>query len=49
MDIKSKFVKVIIICGIIGISGTALLIDFSHGKEIAMIGITGLIGITKGD
>lgn len=49
MEIKSKFVKTILIGGIIGISITALCLDFTGGRELAMFGLVGLIALTKGD
>lgn len=49
MEIRSKVIKGILISGIIVISVVALSLDFANGKEIALIGIGGLIGLTKGE
>lgn len=49
MEIKSPKIKALIIAGIIGISITAMALDFTGGKEIALFGIGGLVGLTKVD
>lgn len=49
MEIKSSYLKGILIVGIIVISIIAMALDFSNGKEVALIGLGGLIGLTKGE
>ena len=49
MEIKSSWVKALTIGGIVVISIGAILIDFTAGKDIAMIGLVGLVGLTKGE
>lgn len=45
----TPWTKRIIILGIIGISITAMALDFTGGKELAMIGIAGLLGMIRMD
>ena len=49
MEIKNPKIKSLIILGIIGISLVAISIDFVAGKELALVGLTGLIALTKSE
>ena len=49
IELKSSWVKGILVAGIIAVSIVAMVIDFTAGKDIAMIGIGGLIGLSRGE